>query len=420
MNTKISLSELTDQLSRKSDSTKKEAEQFLKEFFSLLSDTLAQGESLKINGLGQFRPIWVDARTSVNVHTGEPMEIPGHYKLSFTPDKSMREAVNAPFSAFVPEVLPDDVILDMPEESDASDDEPEDEMPSQPAPENKPVEAPAPAEQPAADPSVTKLSEKELDALSDLVIEKLKTTEQQQQKAEEKTKSATAETPVVTARVDVSEPAETPVEEPEAPKEETPVATPTLTVENEDEDESDDDDSAETLWEKICRRPVLSTLCAVLVVLLLLTCSAAWQLQRQGISMRDVWTYYFPSEPSAGDESQPTLPLPENNSGESLVSTPETTSPADDVDVTKLPPVATERMGKGSRLTLLALKYYGHKDFWVYIYEENKTLISNPNRIPVGFDLAIPDARKYGIDANDEASLQKAQDLALRLKEKYE
>lgn len=418
MNTKISLSELTDQLSRKSDSTKKEAEQFLKEFFSLLSDTLAQGESLKINGLGQFRPIWVDARTSVNVHTGEPMEIPGHYKLSFTPDKSMREAVNAPFSAFVPEVLPDDVVLDMPEESDASDDEPEDEMPSQPAPENKPVEAPAPAEQPAADPSVTKLSEKELDALSDLVIEKLKTTEQQQQKAEEKTKSATAETPVVIARVDVPEPAETPAEEPEVPKEETPAATPTLIVENEDED--DEYGYAEILWDRIRRRPVLSTLYAILAVLLLLTCSAAWQLQRQGISMRDVWTYYFPSEPSAGDESQPTLPLPENNSGESLVSTPETTSPADDVDVTKLPPVATERMGKGSRLTLLALKYYGNKDFWVYIYEENKTRISNPNRIPVGFDLSIPDARKYGIDANDELSLQKAQNLARRLKEKYE
>ena len=418
MNTKISLSELTDQLSRKSDSTKKEAEQFLKEFFSLLSDTLAQGESLKINGLGQFRPIWVDARTSVNVHTGEPMEIPGHYKLSFTPDKSMREAVNAPFSAFVPEVLPDDVVLDMPEESDASDDEPEDEMPSQPAPKNKPLDAPAPAEQPAAVPSVTKLSEKELDALSDLVIEKLKATEQQKQKPEEKTKSAMAETPVVTARVDVSEPVETPTEEPKAPKEEIPAATPTLTVENEDED--DEYGYAEILWEKIRRRPVLSTLYAILAVLLLLTCSAAWQLQRQGISMRDVWTYYFPSEPSAGDESQPTLPLSENNSGESLVSTPETTSPADDVDVSKLPPVATERMGKGSRLTLLALKYYGHKDFWVYIYEENKTRISNPNRIPVGFDLAIPDARKYGIDANDEASLQKAQDLARRLKEKYE
>ena len=108
MNTKISLPELIDQLSRKSNCTKKEAEQFLKEFFSLAADTVVQGENLKINGLGQFRLVWVEPRVSVNVRTGEPMEIPGHYKLSFAPDKTMREAVNAPFSCFVPEVLPDD------------------------------------------------------------------------------------------------------------------------------------------------------------------------------------------------------------------------------------------------------------------------------------------------------------------------
>ena len=87
MNTKISLPELIDQLSRKSNCTKKEAEQFLKEFFSLAADTVVQGENLKINGLGQFRLVWVEPRVSVNVRTGEPMEIPGHYKLSFAPDK---------------------------------------------------------------------------------------------------------------------------------------------------------------------------------------------------------------------------------------------------------------------------------------------------------------------------------------------
>lgn len=60
MNTKISLPELIDQLSRKSNCTKKEAEQFLKEFFSLAADTVVQGENLKINGLGQFRLVWVE------------------------------------------------------------------------------------------------------------------------------------------------------------------------------------------------------------------------------------------------------------------------------------------------------------------------------------------------------------------------
>lgn len=122
MNTKISLPELIDQLSRRSNCTKKEAEQFLKEFFSLAADTVVQGESLKINGLGQFRSVWVEPRASVNVRTGEPMEIPGHYKLSFAPDKTMREAVNAPFSCFIPEVLPDDAEIVQGENSTSSDD----------------------------------------------------------------------------------------------------------------------------------------------------------------------------------------------------------------------------------------------------------------------------------------------------------
>ena len=109
MNSKISLPEMVDLLSRKSDCTKKEAEAFLKEFFTLATEILSSGESLKINGLGVFKPVWVEKRNSVNVQTGQPCEIPGHYKLSFTPDKSMRDAVNAPFACFEAEIIADDV-----------------------------------------------------------------------------------------------------------------------------------------------------------------------------------------------------------------------------------------------------------------------------------------------------------------------
>ncbi|MBR4154779.1 MAG: HU family DNA-binding protein, partial [Paludibacteraceae bacterium] len=91
--------------------TKKESEQFVKEFFSLASEIISSGESLTIKGVGAFVPVWVEARTSVDVNTKQPIEIPGHYKLSFTPDKTMRDAVNAPFAAFTTEV----VEVDMPE-----------------------------------------------------------------------------------------------------------------------------------------------------------------------------------------------------------------------------------------------------------------------------------------------------------------
>jgi hypothetical protein len=59
-------------------------------------------------------------------------------------------------------------------------------------------------------------------------------------------------------------------------------------------------------------------------------------------------------------------------------------------------------------LTLLALKEYGDKSFWVYIYEENKQLIKSPDAVSVGTVLTIPPATKYGIDKNNPESIKKA------------
>ncbi|MCD7711137.1 MAG: HU family DNA-binding protein, partial [Porphyromonadaceae bacterium] len=158
MNAKIFLPELIDLLSRKNGCTKKEAEQFLKEFFSLSIQTVSQGENLKINGLGQFRLVWVEPRASVNVHTGEPMEIPGHYKLSYTPDKAMRDAVNAPFSSFIPEVLPDDVPMieesAQPLESDSDEEKMEETAEGGPAPSEE-VEKTVAANIPVAEETAT-------------------------------------------------------------------------------------------------------------------------------------------------------------------------------------------------------------------------------------------------------------------------
>ena len=112
MNEKISFPDLVGLLSSKMNITKKEAETFLKEFFTVSTEIITSGEELRINGLGLFKPIWVEARGSINIQTGEPVEIPGHYKLSFIPDKVLREAVNAPFSSFSVEVLNDHVPIE--------------------------------------------------------------------------------------------------------------------------------------------------------------------------------------------------------------------------------------------------------------------------------------------------------------------
>lgn len=61
-----------------------------------------------------------------------------------------------------------------------------------------------------------------------------------------------------------------------------------------------------------------------------------------------------------------------------------------------------------TRLTLIALEHYGHKAFWVYIYEHNKNIITNPNNIRIGTELVLPDPALYGIDAKNPESVAKA------------
>ena len=65
----------------------------------------------------------------------------------------------------------------------------------------------------------------------------------------------------------------------------------------------------------------------------------------------------------------------------------------------------------GDRLTVFALKKYGHKAFWVYIYQENKSKIKDPNNLPVGITIVLPPAKKYEINARDTNSINKALEL---------
>jgi len=66
------------------------------------------------------------------------------------------------------------------------------------------------------------------------------------------------------------------------------------------------------------------------------------------------------------------------------------------------------RLRPGDRLSRLALKKYGHKAFWVYIYEENRMRLKDPDNIPVGVVITLPAASKYQIDPTDTNSVNRA------------
>ncbi|HET9570109.1 MAG TPA: HU family DNA-binding protein [Bacteroidales bacterium] len=77
--------------------------------------------------------------------------------------------------------------------------------------------------------------------------------------------------------------------------------------------------------------------------------------------------------------------------------------------------LATVVLQPGSRLTLLSLKYYGHKAFWVYIYQANKSVIKNPDNVPTGTTIRIPKPDPKIIDAQNPALIAKAKALQLQI-----
>ena len=120
---KISIQEIATVLIEKNGLKRKEAEQFVLTMFDLIKESLATDRVVKIKGLGTFKVVDIEARESVNVNTGERVLIEGHDKITFTPDNTMKELVNKPFSQFETVVLNEGITFDdMPEtEEDRSD-----------------------------------------------------------------------------------------------------------------------------------------------------------------------------------------------------------------------------------------------------------------------------------------------------------
>lgn len=78
----------------------------------------------------------------------------------------------------------------------------------------------------------------------------------------------------------------------------------------------------------------------------------------------------------------------------------------------------TVTLQPGERLTIIALREFGDKSFWPYIYDVNSDKLTNPNNVPVGIVLKLPDPLFYGIDANNPASVNKAKNRAAQLLKK--
>lgn len=214
MEGKVLLQDLAQSLAARRKMQRKDAEAFLKAFFETISTGILQDKTVKIKGLGTFKMIEVQDRESVNVNTGERIVIPGHSKITFTPDSELKDEVNRPFALFQTVIINEGTSIEEMEKvetpADVPDENVEDSEPSfvEDVPGGHPVEPSVVEEIPVPGSSATIAGEVELQAVA-------------------REESVVTDTPVVQEKPTVQEEpakAETPVGRSEETKAAEPVA----------------------------------------------------------------------------------------------------------------------------------------------------------------------------------------------------
>lgn len=104
------ISELSSVLVAKYGLSQKEADAFVVQMFDVINSGLQSSDKqVKVKGLGTFKIQSVNARESIDVNTGERIVIEGRNKISFTPETSLKNRVNLPFSQFETVIINDGV-----------------------------------------------------------------------------------------------------------------------------------------------------------------------------------------------------------------------------------------------------------------------------------------------------------------------
>ena len=372
MNNRLAIQDLAGLLAEYTGKDKNSSERFLREFIAVVSEGVYTDKLVKVKGLGTFKIIPVEKRESIHVNTGERFVIPEHYKFSFLPDKELRELVNKPFSFFETTELREnvdftdmDVVLDEPNIKETEDESIEEMIPEEKhLPEEEPVvfSEEGSAVPPEEDPVV--FSEEEPAGQPE--DEGMDTLE-----------------PVVDERSDSSGP--------DSPSEEVETGP-----------------DAERKKPRTKRIAVVSMFVFLLMLFnigLYLNRTYFFEKEKEPLRIDTV----FPKGETVATEAvtDTTIVFANEDSsqtvGETTVENPEVESEAVSPKV-----IARVKIEPGSRLTLISLKYYGSKLFWVYLYEYNRAVITDPNNVPIGTVIEVPAPEMYGIDRRDRSSIEKA------------
>lgn len=467
MNEKISLPGLVTLLSAKTADSKKESEEFIKEFFAVVADALSKGKSVKIKGIGVFKTVVVEARKSVNVSTGEDNLIPSHKKIVFNPSKEMAAEVNSPFDMFETVELMDDEDFETPEEGMLEENPVEAEPQKAEIPaesEIEKVEAVAAQAEAYAAKTETAAANAEVEAAkteTDEAEVEAEAAEAEAAKAEaeaakaeaevEKIEAATvkvgAKKPVKAGEVEVEpepEPAEKVVEvepapaaKPEPAAEYEPVAEHEPAAEVEAEPAEMIDEEAVALpprrrgrfWIGFASGCALTALAVVILLFILhfpFDYNGGKQQDSATVNVEKTEQQPAAQANAAGQQDASGNPadvteVAANQEGDEAIANSGSEN-ADGEDVVPTAPSdkkVYDTISTTRYLTTMAKDHYGNYNLWPYIYKENSKILGHPDRIRPGTKVVIPPLSKYGVDPKNPEDIKKAKKLGVEIYSRY-
>lgn len=386
MDAKLNHSDLSALLAKQAEISGAKAEVFTKAFFDIILEGLEQDGMVKINGLGTFKVTDVASRSSVDVNTGEKIEIKGHKKLTFLPADSLKEKVNQPFAMFEPVEIDESYVDDSEEpamnETEAQEDATavEDTPVTTPSEEPVTVEEPAAAEEaePAEDAEIPAIKEEELTKeeethAAEPVAEEVPAIEESKEEAKETAAESVAEENTAS-----EQPAQKEVKNSYPITEPAPAAAKPTTNR---------------------KRGVIYTLfiiAAILVAVVIYLHPRLFGIVETG------------KKTVATVETTPTKVVEEVKpdsvevAAKQPIEEPYTFAMVDELAVKSVgsitrgdtllyvanDTIATHTVAADETLVRISLKYYGDKRLWPYIVQYNK--LDNPNGLSKGMELLIP------------------------------
>ena len=351
------LQDIVKALSHETDTSEALCQSFVKELFAIVAERLMDGESVTLKGVGRF-----------DVDGGE---------VRFVADPDTAAAINSAFDCFEAIELADDFDGDEPVAEDETPDAAEEEVATT-------VDETAGTEDMADENPADGVEPEEKESQTDGL-------EESETDSEEEKEEDTAETDADNETV-AEETAEEETEETAEEAEETV------------EEEYDDEPQPKRGGCRFAWGFLAGFVTAAVVAAVAWFC--LFGVVKKPSSQPAVIADDTAKVAAADSDSTAAVEKPQEQSEEKTAEPEKESKKAEQ----------TFKVTNTAYLSNISRKFYGHYAFWVYIYLNNKDIITDPDNLPVGAELRIPAPEKYGIDKNNPESIRRAEIKALEIK----